>query len=337
MRRNTRRAVSYVCDAKSSNAETVNRRLSPADRREAAAAWLVQLESPEATEADWTAFQDWLTDPDNKRSLEQIEAALAVVADHGSALREAYLTRRPSEARRAYGNAMRAILYAGLAAAAAAFILVVFNPSAEVATFAAPAGAIRNVRLPDGSVVTLNRGAIVAMRWSARERRLDLRQGEAAFNVVHNPDLPFIVAAGDAIIHDVGTEFDVLRDRNRLTVTVNAGAVNLEAGETSSTLASGDQARFVDGSLTVRSVDPSEAFAWRDGRLIYHDALLSDVVTDLNRYSATPIRVADEATASLRFTGALTIDRPTAMIERLEAFLPIRSEQNGDGIELRSR
>lgn len=300
-------------------------------RRQAAAAWLVRLDADDVSEADWLAFGAWLGDDDNKRVLDAIEANLAIVDDHLAEFR----TKPAPRAARFIGPAFLAAL---ASAAAALLVWQWYNPAVDITEFAAPAEATRSVALADGTLVVLNRGAQVRVRWSAGERHVDLLRGEAAFEVIHNDRIPFTVAAGNALIRDTGTEFNVLRVSAGLIVTLRSGAVHVtSAGHPSLDLTPGDQARLADGHQQIQRVDADAALAWRQGRLVYHNAALSDVAGDLNRYSTTPIVIGDAAAAHLHFSGALQIGTGDAMAAELEAFLPIRSEHNGGTIVLRSR
>jgi transmembrane sensor len=309
-------------------------------RREAAATWLVRLEAPDASEADWRAFESWLGDPANKQALDAIEAAMAVVEDH----KDAFQASAPRAKIIAFPTrkAVRGAVFLGLAAAAAAAVLLLVAPRnaaspVQEMAYAAPADAVRAVALPDASSITLNRGAALRVRWSAHERRIELLRGEAAFAVTHDAARPFVVAAGAYAVRDLGTEFDVFRAPDGLTVTVRTGSVAILTQGGSATLAPGEQMQVSEGRMTRRSINADDAFAWKGGRLVYRDAPLSAVVADLNRYSATPIAIADANAAQLRFSGVLIIDDPSSMTRRLEAFLPIRSEQTAQGIILRSR
>jgi transmembrane sensor len=236
--------------------------------------------------------------------------------------------------------ARRALVFGFATAAAAAMAFVVIKaaiPPVQQMAYAAPSDSALTVTLPDESKMTLNRGTSARVSWSTRERRVDLAQGEAAFDVTHNAGAPFVVATGAATIRDLGTEFNVLSERNALTVSVRSGSVAVRALGATATLARGEQARVSSRQMTVSQVNPDDALAWREGRLTYHDATLSQVIADLNRYSTTPIRVADDRTASLRFSGVLVIDSSSSMTRRLEAFLPVRTEQNAQGIVVGSR
>jgi transmembrane sensor len=199
--------------------------------------------------------------------------------------------------------------------------------------------ASRLIALPDSSTIELNRGATIQVSWG-RERRIKLERGEAAFRIIHDPARPLVVAVGPDEIHDIGTELDVLRTASRLVVTVREGEVEVRTPLAAPLRVSGGyEARLDHGTHQVAraQVDADAALAWREGRLVYHDATLAKVVEDLNRYSDRPITIADPATAALRFTGVLVIDDAGKMTDRLATFLPLRVEHATGEIVLRSK
>jgi len=303
--------------------------------REQAVVWHVRLASETASEQDWLDFERWIGAPQNLAACAALDYALAIVEAQRHVIAEAMQGPRFS-ARGAPTIAAWMTASVGLAA----LLAVLVAPKPVELGFAAPITATRTVSLPDHSVVQLNRGAAVWARLDGRSRQLVLERGEAAFLVAHDAARPFTVAAGLATIRDVGTEFDVVRAASYAIVTVRAGRVDwipLHGGEMS--VGAGEQGR-VDGSGRVASVAPAnaeDAFGWQRGRLIYHDAPLSQIVEDLNRYSRTPVVIADHRAALLRFTGVLVIDKATTMLARLAAFLPVQFVEDRDRIELSMR
>lgn len=304
--------------------------------REEAANWFVRLESEQASEGDWLAFEAWLASPRNKAAYEALEATMGAVDAQRGALEgqlkpAVTLVRVPMTA--------WATAAAGLAAIIAAFVLFA-PPKPQEFAYAAPTSKTRTVTLPDSSVLWLNRGASVRVRLDRQSRRVVLERGEASFAVQHDVARPFEVAIGDVTVRDVGTEFDVVRAQTYTAITVREGrvAVTLANGQAAG-LGAGEQARVdqASGAVSVSQANADDAFGWQSGRLAYHAASLAQVVEDLNRYSQKPIVIADSRAAALRFTGVLIIDDPAVMLRRLEAFLPIQSAQDADRIELRSR
>lgn len=311
----------------------------PKEATEAAAWWRAKLDGDDATETDWLAYEQWLTaSPLNRAAADAIDSALLELEAHHDALRAAPApeTVVPFTRRLLARPAVWVTAATALAASALLFVVTAPPPEQHFA-YAAPATTGRVVDLPDGSVVHLNRGAAISVTYG-RERHVDLTQGEASFSVVHDPSRPFVVAAGDASIRDVGTEFNVAVNAASTVVTVRAGEVAISNGHApEERVIAGLRARIADDEINVSPARADDAFAWQSGRLVYHDAELATVIEDLNRYSDTPITLDSQDANALQFSGVLVIDEPQTMLARLEAFLPIRSEHDGDRIVVRRR
>ena len=307
-----------------------------------AADWFARLQSVDAPEADWTAFVEWLErDPAHAEAYAAVERmwvdldgldlpaeTIVVPFARGSAPR---LTRR-----------RWAIFGAGATAAAAALAAVMVLPQEGAVAYQAPAAKPRTVELADGSHLYLNRAAQVRVALKSTRRAVEFVDGEAEFDVAHDPARPFLIAAGDRQIRVVGTAFNVLRHDGRLTVTVQRGvvAVSGDAAHPADTvtLTAGQQLDHLEGSMVtkVSQVDPQDALGWRRGVLVYRDRPLAEVSADLGRYLPLPVRI-DPSARDLKFTGLLFIDSEDAMIRRLEAFLPVTAERTSTEIRLKAR
>src|SRR5262249_27858502 len=86
-------------------------------------------------------------------------------------------------------------------------------------------------RLPDGSIVHLDTDSAVTVRYSDRERVIEIGHGQALFQVVHENTRRFRVVAGAVGVIAVGTEFDVYRTTGTTVVTVAAGQVAVFTGQ----------------------------------------------------------------------------------------------------------
>src|SRR6185437_2474322 len=96
-------------------------------------------------------------------------------------------------------------------------------------TYTTETGGSRTVTLPDGSVVYLNTRSRITWVGTEKDRWVVLDEGEALFNVAHNPTRPFRVTAGNREIRDLATEFDVYRKSDgRVVVTVLSGQVDVK-------------------------------------------------------------------------------------------------------------
>ena len=131
--------------------------------------------------------------------------------------------------------------------------------NAEQARYATAIGQRRSIDLPDGSVVHLNTNSQIKVDYSKAERKVQLLQGEAHFDVAKQPERPFQVYAGQGRVQAVGTAFTVYyRDNNDVDVLVNEGVVSLavlsDTGPSDQTPA---PASGADGEAQAANAEPA--------------------------------------------------------------------------------
>jgi transmembrane sensor len=229
----------------------------------------------------------------------------------------------------------------GLAAAfaAAAVLPPIFSPP-TVETYATTTGQHRRMTLADGSVVDLNAESRLTVRFTRGERRVELGEGQAIFDVAHDERRPFIVAASGRQVRVVGTQFDVRNRDGAVTVSVARGRVQVrpvaaeEAGQTFVLNPGQRLAIGRTGLAALSAVDPQEALSWRSGRLVYRGAPLAEVVADLNREFVEQMEVTDPALAATPVTGVVVLDNQAMVAKRLSLMLPIRSVPSERGLLL---
>src|ERR1700728_2382423 len=93
--------------------------------------------------------------------------------------------------------------------------------------YATQIAEVRDIRLPDGSEVTLGAHSSLSVAFRLHERRVSLTSGIAFFSVTKNPSRPFIVRVGDKEVRVVGTKFEVRRDPTAMRVSVMQGTVEV--------------------------------------------------------------------------------------------------------------
>jgi transmembrane sensor len=316
---------------------------SPID--DEAVGWFVALQDPDTPEGRFLAFRRWLEDSAEHREAYDRVEALWVALDPPiveNTVVTPFLPRRASVRR---VQTRRAATWSGIGLAIAAglgavIILPQMAKPPHIDVYHTAKGERRDVTLADGSKLSLNSDTQVSVQLGKKSRTVVLTSGEVLFDVVHNPARPFQVAVGDQKVRDIGTEFNVLRRDDQLTVTVLRGAVAVDTqtnGETAR-LAPGDELRHQIGSSQSSQVrvNPDETVAWRGGRLIYRDRPLSEVAADLNRYLPVPISV-DAKAGALRFSGVLQLDREDLMVGRLVQLLPVRATSTTMLVRLSAR
>ena len=307
----------------------------------AAADWAARL-SGEPGEADWLAFEAWLQAPGRRAAYDRALAVWLAVDGQAEALAAAIADRVDEEAAAPPGRAGRRgpSLWRGAGmsgVAALAVTVAVLNPQKPVQphVYSTARGQHREVVLSDGTKVALNTGTTLSVRRTPHAREITLARGEAAFEVTHDVNRPFTVHAGDRVLQDIGTVFDVTREDGLMSVTVREGVVAVQRADSaqgSLKLSAGMRLEHREGApySAVLAADTEQAFAWRSGRLIYRDRPLAEVAADLARYGDDEVKVSGPA-AKLRFSGVLTIDSEPAMVARLSDLLPLTAARK-DGV-----
>ena len=310
-------------------------------RGERAAAWVVRLEADGLGDAEATTFDAWLSaSPENAAAF---DAAMAV--SHGYAANCGQIARALSQ--RAVARPVMDRRYfvggAGIAAAAMVALAVapeVFSPVATT-TYATAKGEQRSVTLADGSRVDLNAGTSLSVTLTRSKRSVSLDHGQAVFDVTHDADRPFTVAAGDRMVRVVGTQFDVRRRNGKVSVTVARGSIEVRPHEggvgRAYRLRPGQRFDHSEGGSLAQVVaaEPAEVLAWRTGRLVYRQQSLAEVVADLNQQWEIPIRIEDPTLGATPVSGVLILDNQDAVIRRLALLAPIRAVRSDAGLILR--
>jgi transmembrane sensor len=206
-------------------------------------------------------------------------------------------------------------------------------------------GAISTVALADGSKITLNTDSQIHVALDARERRIELDQGEAFFEVAKDPARPFIVEIADKRVIAVGTKFSVRRVSNDIRVLVTEGRVKIErvgspAKAPQTQLTAGSEARTAQAAVLVDQPAPMEVeqlLSWRTGYIVFRDTTLADAVADFNRYTVRKIFIEDPAIANIRIGGNFRSDNADAFLALIQSGFSIHIEQHGDRIVLTRR
>ncbi|MEM9168039.1 MAG: FecR domain-containing protein [Pseudomonadota bacterium] len=225
-----------------------------------------------------------------------------------------------------------------------------------VAAYSTAKGAVKSVALNDGSTITMGPETSLEATYSANARRIRLTTGAAYFDVARDAARPFSVEAGDLEVVALGTAFDVRGGDRVWRVAVAEGAVDvayppatdgatdetLGAQATSRNLSAGEQiaATRTRGLSEVSPIAPVDVGAWRSGRLFYDGASLREVVSDLNRYSETPIMIDDggEGIADLRLRGGFRADDIDGLLNATAFIHPVTIDRSDpDVVVIRAR
>lgn len=237
----------------------------------------------------------------------------------------------PAKRKRTAGKA------AGLLLLAIAAGAVWFDPAYRSQHIASQVSQRQALQLADGSEVLLDSDSELTISWHLRTRQVELKRGQALFQVSPRVYRPFLVDAGGAVVRVVGTRFNVNRHEQDVQVTVAEGKVAVRGAVTDrvALLEPGQQLRVqkgIPGQVTTVSAD--DVTAWKDSRLVFESTPLAEVIGTLQRYHRQPIMLMDASIAQLPVSGVFDSNHVDRLLALLPGILPVSVSTAADGAVL---
>jgi transmembrane sensor len=202
-------------------------------------------------------------------------------------------------------------------------------------------------RLHDGSIVELNKGAQISIRYTGMERRVDLLSGEAYFEVAKNPDRPFIVSARGIDVKAVGTAFNVRLRDDSLEVLVTHGRVVMDSSALVKTsdvagtdepvsskpeLGAGQRSlvTFISEVVLplvdeVSEEEVERELTWKHQVLEFTARPLGEIVKEFNHYNTRQITIHDRDLYDMKITATFRSYNLDGFVRLLELTCPVKA------------
>jgi transmembrane sensor len=304
--------------------------------------WLVKMSDRLVSIDQRAQFDAWFAaDPEHAQAYRRQRGILQLAGTCADLLEEARAERTLADE-----SHRKRLSYAGAAAASIALVVGAdlfggwelgwFSKRDRFETVVAQ---VKDIRLKDGTLVTLGASSQIAVEFGEQERRVRLTRGEAFFDVTRDSKRPFFVTAGGTVVRVLGTKFDVHYGQTAVRVAVVEGRVEVMQTSRQETaapqskplqtqvLTAGRTALTTEAGAIATSIQSNteDLGAWRHGRLVYVDARLGDIISDINRYFDGEIELEDRALADQRITLTLLAADVYRGLELLEEVVPVRT------------
>jgi transmembrane sensor len=283
---------------------------------DAAAAWLVRLSAHDITEKDWSSFHQWIAEhPDHESAFTTAKATLGLM---DAAFKNDVAAQNTTPAKPVARNDNKPVWHRYFAIAACLLIALFAGrfwfgaPELWMADYKTAPGETRTIQLDDGSQVILGPDSAIDVDYSATQRNIVLLSGLADFSakpVDPAEKRPFVVKADHGRTQALGTRFVVERIDDSVNVSALVHNIVIHLDNQSDThkgaiLSPGQSLRYRQNNIgEITSIQPDRVLAWQNGRIIFDNVPLSQVVAKLNRYRRGKVVIADDTLAKRRVSG----------------------------------
>lgn len=281
-------------------------------------------------------YSEWQNDSGNQ----------TLAAEDSRKMLASILSTRQSMATFGHKKRVRKV-YMRVAAVAASFLLLVAlgvmmsripdqKKTAAVTIKALPVppshitSYVRNITLPDGSVVILNKGSKLYYpdHFEGEKREVSL-EGEAYFDISHDEAHPFIIHTGRVRTIVLGTAFNIKAwpGQKNVVVSVTRGKVKVEdSGNLIATLTRNQEVAYNLGMTNTkkRTTDAGAIVTdWTKQDMLFDHAPLSSIVEAISKRYAVNVSIVGQGLAESQlvcyFKGTESLEN---MIDMLCTILP---------------
>jgi len=204
-------------------------------------------------------------------------------------------------------------------------------------------GEIKQVTLPDGSIVTLNANSEIKyarFNFSNKTREIMLN-GEADFSVVHTKsNQRFVVITNNNLAVTVlGTQFSVYNRLKRSEVVLRKGKVELNYTTINNNqskqlvLKPGDKFIKNDkGTDEIHLLNTDEVIAWKNHDFLFEGTSLAQVANIINENFGIKLIFQNEALANRKISGTFHAEKADELIDAIAQVLDVNYKKRNNSI-----
>ena len=215
---------------------------------------------------------------------------------------------------------------------------------AEYGEFVVDRGRRTQCLFQDGTVAHLNSESKIhyPVKFGLFERRIRL-EGEAYFEVTHNPRRPFVVEFEGGEIQVLGTSFNVKasRDDDIVAVTLDEGRVVLDDRRGGRFELSPSEQLLYDRrsgeGRIVRGADAMRYSIWKDDVISFRDTPLAEVLETLSRWYDVRFDLTQQPPQPISYTFTTDNTLLDNVLREMELISPVCFERSKTEIKVSFR
>ncbi len=193
-------------------------------------------------------------------------------------------------------------------------------------------GLITKIILPDNSLVWLNSGSTLSypQRFTDGKRQV-LLSGEAYFSVQSDKSSRFEVQTNEGLtVSAYGTEFNVCayNEDSAIEATLASGHIEVSMKGMADILSINPRQQAVfskeNGVLSIKEANLSVETGWKDGKMVFKRARMTEIANRLSRNFNVDIRLEGEELYEYEYSATFTTETLNEILHLLEKSAPIK-------------
>ncbi|MCW3787763.1 FecR family protein [Plebeiibacterium sediminum] len=173
-------------------------------------------------------------------------------------------------------------------------------------TLVVPVGGEANMTLSDGTKVWVNADSYLKhpVRFIGKTREVTI-SGEVFFEVAEDKEHPFIVHTNNGDVKVLGTGFGISSypDENAYVTLAHGKIAFSDNSHETMYLEPGEQIKIVGDEWEKRVVNVDEYVGWKDGKFVFNDRRLSDIMNTMERWYDVDVVFDSPTLKDIRFSG----------------------------------
>lgn len=166
-----------------------------------------------------------------------------------------------------------------------------------------------HIVLIDGTTVWLSSSSSIVFHtdFGANSRVVEV-QGEAFFDVMHDPEKPFIVKSNHLDVEVLGTRFNVkaYEDFSSSQTTLIEGSVKVRNGTSERKLVPGQKAvSYADGKLEIDKANIEDVLSWQTDIYRFSNLTINEILKEIARWYDVD-EIKNKSIKQDRFSGAIS-------------------------------
>ena len=243
----------------------------------------------------------------------------------------------------------------GILAVALSYLTLFWYPNRET-EYQTAFGQMRQVTLPDGSLVTLNGNSTVRYKsdWNTNAPREIWLDGEGFFSIKHTENhQKFTVHANNQCdIEVLGTEFNVSGRGQKTKVVLQSGKIRLVVTEQQQTrqvmMKPGDLVEIrkaaevievagqeVSSVIQQKMVDPANYVSWKEKQLVFEETSLLEIAGILRETYGMTLVLPEEKYYYEKITGTIPSGNTDELLDALALTLGMRYEKDNNQVKFK--